>query len=177
MSYGNLTPAQWKALKQYVDGVVVHDLGAGQLELAHETILLGANQVIAIDKDRMPVPHNRRIKTVRSYFADYKEPIDTALVSWPINRVERSLLELLRRARIVIYIGKNTDGLSCGWPHLFLYFLSRELLEYVPDSHNVLAVYGKPLDHMRRPTGEELAAIRTYEKMYSYDEAEADAVS
>ena len=63
----------------------------------------------------------------------------------------------------------------CGWPALFWSLLGRELLAYVPDRRNVLAVYGQELPELRQPTGEEIAGLTTYTRMYSYDEAEREA--
>lgn len=184
-SFGTLTNKQLSVLVQYTKGKVVHDLGAGSLELARIVRsghrrgrrTGGACKVIAIDKERVSPPDDPCIEVVWTLFSNYKDPIDTALISWPINHPDSGLLDLVERSRIVIYIGKNTDGLMCGWPGLFWTFLSRELLAYVPDRKNVLAVYGWELPSPRRPTGEELAGLTTYEKMYSYEDAEAEAKS
>jgi len=182
-SYGQLTNEQLAVLIQYTKGKVVHDLGAGSLELARIVRsghrrgrrTGGACKVIAIDKERISPPSDPCIEVVWTLFKDYKEPIDIALVSWPQNVPDAGLLDLIERSRIIIYLGKNTDGMMCGWPGLFWSFLSRALLAYVPDRKNVLAVYGHELTALRRPTGEELAGLTTYEKLYSYEDAEAEA--
>jgi len=174
MSYGRLSTKQLKVLVQYTKDKIVHDIGAGSLELAELLCEHGARKVIAIDKEYMP-PRTGCIETVRTLFSDYAGPIDVALLSWPQNNPNSGLLTLVERARIVLYIGKNTDGTACGWPGLYWSFMARELLAYVPDRKNVLAVYGAKLDHLRQPTGEELAGVGVYECLYSYDEAEAAA--
>lgn len=173
--YGRLSSAQLEVLVEYTEGRVVHDLGAGSLGLARILRVHGACKVIAIDKEQISPPDDPCIEVVWKIFSDYKKPIDTAVVSWPINRYDQGLLSLVDRARRVIYIGKNTDGSMCGWPGLFWSFLARELLAYVPDRRNVLIVYGDKLKALRRPVGEELAGLTSYERMYSYKEAEAEA--
>jgi len=178
MSYGHLNSEQLKVLTQYTKGKVVHDLGAGELELARVMRKHGARKVVAIDKEYIPSSTDPHIEIVRVLFRDYADvvgPIDVALLSWPQNNPNSGLLLLIERAHTVIYLGKNTDGSMCGWPGLYWSFMARELLAYVPDRKNVLAVYGKQLDHLRQPTGEELAGVGVYERLYSYDEAEAAA--
>ena len=172
MGYAQLTDGQLEKLFYYTKGKVVHDLGAGGLELAHLLCAYNARKVIAIDKEIFCLPVDPCVEVVRSYFADYREPIDVALISWPTNYHEQGLLDLLERARIVIYIGKNTDGSWCGTPSLFWTLLSRRLLAYVPHRRNVLAVYGSEVKHLRKPTGEELAGLQLRQDLYRYEEAE-----
>ncbi len=179
--YSRLSGKQLGVLVKYTKGRVVHDLGAGALGLARILIDHGACKVIAIDKEPISLAKDDPcIEIEWMLFSDYKEPIDTAVVSWPINHYDQGLLTLVERSRRVIYIGKNTDGSMCGWPGLFWSFLSRKLLAYIPDRKNALIVYGDRLKDrsfagLRRPVGEELAGLTTYEKMFSYEDAEAEA--
>jgi len=123
---------------------------------------------------------------VASTFDKYRseEKVDVAIVSWPVNHLEtRSLNALvahLSKAKVVIYRGKNTDATACGDPPLFMYLMTRPLLDYVPSDRNVLAIYGPGrLRGPRMPTGDELAGLlmQTYSLTYSAAEAAAEAFS
>src|ERR1700677_837613 len=129
MTWGRLDTAQAEALAAVVRGRTVHDLGCGDRVLSEAIVRLGAVEVIAVDRrqrtDWEPAPS---VTSVRANFDEYAitDPvIDVAFVSWPVTRVEPSLLELLRRAKTVAYLGKCTDGVICGWPGLFRHFLGR----------------------------------------------------
>lgn len=91
-----------------------------------------------------------------------------AFVSWPANRPDEGLLTLLKRAATLIYLGKCTDGTCCGWPGLFTYFLSRELLVHVPDEYNTLFVYGGALETPRTGEWEERAGLDWTGDPWSY---------
>lgn len=52
MPFGVLNDTQTAEVKKVVQGRVVHDLGAGDLALAHLLIQLGAKKVVAIDRRR-----------------------------------------------------------------------------------------------------------------------------
>lgn len=179
MSYGELHEQQRKALVPYVTGKEVVDLGAGDLKLSHELVRLGATVVHAIDKERMPTPLVPTVKTIQKTFAKYATRFpDGAVVflSWPPNHELPELRQLLRRADVVIYLGKNTDGRMCGTPTLFRHFLTRRLDEYVPHENNALIVYGPEMRLKRAPVGEEFAALKIYEEpdcIYGFEEVEA----
>lgn len=158
MSYWCLNKAQAEALRSVVTGVVVHDLGAGDLSLAEQVLDLGALQVVAIDKEPLPRVHSSGITYHRGYFEQYYEPIDVALISWPPQYCI-GLPNLIKRARVVIYFGKNTDGTACGNSELFGHLLTRELSVYLPDRHNTMICYGRVTTEIRKPRGEEVAAI------------------
>ena len=51
MGYGRLYASQQVALKPFLEGRTVFDLGAGDLVLSHLLVELGAQKVVAIDKD------------------------------------------------------------------------------------------------------------------------------
>ena len=50
MPFGVINNTQSKAVQQAVQGRVVHDLGAGDLAMAHLLVHLGAKKVVAIDR-------------------------------------------------------------------------------------------------------------------------------
>lgn len=158
--FGTLTPDQATALQPFVAGKVLYDLGAGHLELAHQLVNLGASQVVAVDKERLSVPTTPKIRCVRAYFKDLGEPVEHVFMSWPMNHYDASLIRLASKARMVIYLGKNTDCSACGTPSLFRHFLCRRVVLYKPERHNTLIVYrGRLKAPRRRPRGEERAGL------------------
>src|SRR6185295_6166075 len=80
------------------------------------------------------------------------------------------LSELVRRANVVIYLGKNTDGTVCGGGGLWCELIQREILSYEPDPKNTLIVYG-PARVGRELRGEEFAACNL-ERIHRYAEVE-----
>ena len=50
---------------------------------------------------------------------------------------------------MVIYVGSNTSGNSCGTNALFAHFRERDVLAYVPERRNTLIVYGLRLPEPR----------------------------
>lgn len=174
MPYGALAPTQKQQLKPFVQGQRVVDLGAGDLKLANELLRLGAHQILAIDKEGM-VTRSLRIALFHGRFDQVPDsfPLDLVFVSWPPNW-RCDLERLVRLAKTVVYLGKNTDGTMCGTPELFHHLSGRNVLAYVPDPKNTLIVYGSDLV-TRRPKGEELAGIRISTDMYSFEQAESRA--
>lgn len=177
MGFGRLTLRQKVTLSIHVKGQIVHDLGAGDLELARLMLTLGAKRVHAVDKAEIG-PSQLRQKALsfkRGYFHDLpKTPMDVLFTSWPINH-DSGIVPHVERAGKVIYLGCNTGGSMCGTPELFAAMVRRELLAYVPDRHNSLVVVGKPLEGPRAPTGEELAGLNITSEYYSFENAEAEA--
>ncbi len=169
MPYGQLDRKQTKALKALVRGKRVHDLGAGDELLAGDLARFGAAEVIAIDeklcnegwyRERRPLP--KGVIGIKATFEEYAKTvpdIEIAFVSWPANRESHGLLTLVQSARTVVYLGKCTDGVCCGWPGLFKHFLQRELVEHVPDEYNSLFVYGPRLPTPRCGENEEQAGL------------------
>ena len=175
VSFGKFTPAQRDIVALAVLGCTVHDFGAGNLELAHELVKLGANRVVAIDASRkMPKPRTDKIETVVSYFEDYDCPLalDIAFMSYPANRRIPHLVDFARRSRLCIYLGVNTGGSACGSVELFEHFLTRRCLAYVPDRKNTLIILGDTLTKARAPHGEEIGGLDKV-RWYTFDEAEA----
>jgi hypothetical protein len=183
MSYGRLTPPQRAALRPFVEGKVVHDLGAGDGEMSLALVDLGAAQVIAVEEmHRNPAvlgkgPRIRReVKRFKTYAATmpvFGVTIDVAFVSWPDNRVDEGLLALVNAARVVAYLGKNTDGTACGGRDFWDALMLRPVYAYEPDRSNTLIVYSEA----RNPVpyyplrGEEKAAFSRV-KIMTYEEAE-----
>ena len=203
MSFGRLSEDQEKVLAPFVKDKIVHDLGAGFCDLSLRLLELGASRVVAIDKDRMPrLEHLAgRVAQARATFAEaagFGSPggfsdeearrarslartIDVAFLSWPRENKVPGLVELLGRARIVVYLGKNTDMSMCGWPGMFLEaLLPRSVLAHAPEQRNTLIVYGPRSNEPRRILGEEAAALAageapprvvTWEKTEAHDAA------
>lgn len=177
VGFGRLTLRQKVTLSLHVKGRVVHDLGAGDLELARLMLTLGAKRVHAID--RIEVARSsllqKGLSYKRAYFHDLpKTPMDVLFTSWPINH-DSGIVPHVERAGKVIYLGCNTGGSMCGMPDLFAAMIRRELLAYVPDRHNSLVIVGKHLEGPRAPTGEELAGLNIQSEYYSFENAEAEA--
>lgn len=175
MPFGRLNTQQREALKPHVLASIVHDLGAGDLSLAGDLVRLGAQQVVAIDKE----PYRRRpgpgINTVTCYFENYPGLVDTSFVSWPKNTFDMGLLNLVRRSRIVAYLGTNTGGTACGFTQMWHHLSNREVIEHVPDEFNTLIIYG-PSQQRRKYLPEEYAGIFT-DRMWLYRDIHAIADS
>lgn len=185
---------QLEALRSYVNGRVVHDLGAGGLGLVPTLFEFGAVKVIAVDKAFKYPSENHyngcskwksddpRLELKPHYFAEYLKkktvPVQVAVVSWPENKDLPGLVPLLREASKVIYIGCNTGGTACGNNELFGELRRRRVHEHLPARHNSLTVYGSYLKQERRAhnlTSEEFAQAQKV--IVSFDESVAKRLS
>lgn len=130
---------------------------------------MGATGVYAVDKAPASIKHDG-VLFVQSYFDRWKMPDDVqiAVVSWPQNNRLPGIADLLKRIPDVIYLGKNTDGTSCGTGTLFAGLILRDTARYLPDRHNVLIHYGSRPRDVRTLHHEEFAAI-VQTKLYRYD--------
>lgn len=153
-SMGSLTEDQERILQEYVYDKVVFDLGAGNCKLAALIYSLGANRVIAIDKERLTCPEE--IETRQMRFEELADQVDSMLglidvsfISWPPNRPNYALIKLARSSRVVIYLGSNTNMNACAHPLFFQALLTREILAYAPHPRNTLIVYGDELEQPR----------------------------
>jgi len=155
-------------LATFVEGAVVHDLGAGSLEHPTKLLELGAAEVVAVDRSIIKPPSkDLNIDTVESTFDDFHEPVDIAFMSWPVNW-RCGLERFAQSARVVIYIGKNTDGACCGDPTLWRELAQREVLAHSPHKENTLIVYGP--QRVSRPwLPEERTQLEDPEFLWSYD--------
>jgi len=180
VSFGILSPAQKRALRPYVHGRVVYDLGSGNdLELAQQLTYLRVKEVVAVDTYPSPWAYSTTgygpkgtseeiIRYVRQDLVNFHEPVRTAFVSWPSNRPNPGLLRILKGASVVIYLGTNMDGTACGTPDLFRYLATRSVLAHEPDMRNTLIVYGQK-GPAREPLPEELAGYDQSKIYYSID--------
>lgn len=159
MSYGKITSEMEAALRSIVQDKVVYDLGAGDLQHARHLLRLGAKHVVAIDKEPHPTASGS-ITVIEGYFDRVPIPtdgLDIAFVAWPINYRTPGLVTWLAAATVVVYLGHNFDGSSCGNPELFEHLIGRRLTHWVAHRSNTLIVVGEPLSTPREPTPEEAA--------------------
>lgn len=162
-----LNDAQRAALEPFINGARVHDLGSGDLVFTRELVRMGAEHVTAID--RHPArSFNKRITCVEAHYENYHVDVDVAVMSWPANW-RTGLRETAEQSRIVVYVGKNTDGSSCGSQAMFEHLVDREVLAHVPDRCNTLIIYG-PTRVERDRLPEEHAKLTEDAKMWRYDE-------
>ena len=183
-SDGHLSDGQWDVVRQHVAGKVVNDLGAGNLGKALKLLELGARRVLALDPTfPMHAVRSQELKIVSGRFSSMwaslakipKEMIlwpDVTFLSWPplCDRAEANYLsDLIGMSDVLIYAGKNTDGVACGHALLFRRMLRRRLITYLPEERTTLLVLGEMLPHGapdRRATGEERAA-QTHDMSYA----------
>jgi hypothetical protein len=167
---GSLTDCQQEILRPLVVGNTVHDLGAGDLSLARTLIECGAKGVVAIDKEMMLDSKVPSIETIHAYFDQYANPIDIAFLSWPVNW-SSGVLRLVRRARLVIYLGKNTGGIVCGYPDLWWHLRTREVLRHIPGRKNSFIIYGPGTRGCKGHLPEEHAALDD-KRVWTFEELE-----
>lgn len=107
--------------------------------------------VVGYDREtRNPRKEHKRVQFVPSSFKQLlmrgfgSVCPHTMLISWPENDPEEpeALNQLLRKASVVVYLGKNTDGIVCGSPSLFTGLLPRQVLAYLPSPSNTMIIYG-----------------------------------
>jgi hypothetical protein len=175
MNYSRLTPEMKRVLSQTATGEV-WDLGSGPFPgVFWEGIpQREERRVTAIDKT--PFRNTKGVTPMKATFLDAQTLLgqaDVALLSWPVNWRTPGLIPLLERADTLIYIGKNTCGTACGWPLLYQYFLSRELILELPDRMNTMLVLGAPLSpgEVRKATPTEASGMQ--DELLSWDQSEA----
>lgn len=165
----SVTPAQRDAFARAVEDRFVLDLGSGaNPKLSVLAMELGAASVVAVDKEPLAVALPYGVTYRQESFANFNRNvsrIDLALVSWPWV-TDRSLLYLIEKSDMVLYLGKNTDLVRCGSPktriHRDLWRLlsRRPAIAHVPAPGEVLIVYGeRTLERPRPLLGEEYAAL------------------
>jgi hypothetical protein len=198
-SFGKLSPAQQAVVRRFVSGKTVLDLGAGTFELSRCLVDLGAEHVIAVERStrergrlEIGTPYERvRVlpsnlsalgRVARRAGRRGVEPpashrrAQVAFVSWPSpsGRMyspapDFAILEPVRKAQVVVYLGSNLDGTICGSPTLYQHLARREVLAHEPEKRNTLIVYGKllPRGRVRERLPEEQAGIDTSKIYYS----------
>jgi len=163
ISHGQLTDEQEAVVRIFVAGRNVHDIGAGQLALAQKLVELGAHTVTAVDRiySHCTVTCPPQVTLVGEYFEEYAKHghlVDVAFLSWPEAYQQQGVVQLIDEARVVIYLGNNFDGVSCGSEEMFQHLVQREVLALVPHKFNSLIVYGSTRV-VRRQLPEEFAAL------------------
>lgn len=155
-----LSKRQQDVLNYYTSGNDVWDLGAGYGSLAC-SIFEKAKSVTCVDKLARPDGLPAKIKWQQQYFVDAQvlPSNSVAVVSWPVNRELPGLIPMLRDARVIIYIGYNFGGVSCGWPGFFDFLLHRHLVGESYSAQQAMLVYMGHLLHKRAPVEEERAGI------------------
>lgn len=153
MDWGSLNKEQAKAIRPHVKGKTVWDLGAGDLTLSYQLLKLGAEKVVAVEKEETHPSRSQAVEVQRKYFEQVLETPEVVFVSWPANRRDVGLLRLVQNARTVIYLGCNTDYTCCGDRSFFTELSQREVLAYVPERRNSLLVVGHT--RMIRPPTEQ----------------------
>ena len=167
-----VTKAQEDAVAHAVKGQIVVDLGAGCCELSKKLVELGAKQVLAVDKE-FPLGFIKPYPKVQRIHQRFEElpfyPTAVHFISWPPNW-ECGLLQHIKAAGIIVYLGKNTDGMSCATRDIWEYLVTREILAYAPHKKNTLIVYGPGVKkHSLR--GEEEAGLE-HEMILYYEQLE-----
>jgi hypothetical protein len=83
------------------------------------------------------------VKLYKGYFDAVKLPalLDCVVISWPPNYPCSGLLDLVKRAFRVVYIGCNTGGAACGTQDLFVHLSKRHLLYEMRDRRNCVHCY------------------------------------
>ena len=166
------TKAQEEALAAVIKGQIVVDLGAGDCKLAKKLVELGAKHVLAVDKEFPPgfIKPHPRVQRIHQRFEELPfYPTSVHFISWPPNW-KCGLLPHIKAAGIIVYLGKNTDGMSCAIPAIWRYLVTRKILAYVPHKKNTLIVYGPGVEK-RPPRGEEEAGLETDGILY-YEQLE-----
>lgn len=166
--FGELSNNQLQKLQPYVSNKIVYDLGAGTGE--HSTILakLGAKQVVAVDKESIRISHSSKILKIEKSFIEIEvKDIDIAFLSWPVNYHCNGLISLLKRSNRIVYLGRNTNGTTCGTVDLFEYFLHRKLIDYISEYRNTLIIYGEEILKRISNLQEEIAIFSSEIQWYS----------
>lgn len=149
-------------LSTYTQGRRVWDLGCGQGYLTRWLRSSGgAAQVAGVDKDH--VVNGRRPRGVlfdHCHYHKWTPPFDAdvAIISWPTQHGDLGLVELLERAPLVAYVGRNDAGVVCGSARLWMHFGTRELLMLVPAPENDLLVFGP----LRPPVEQQRLDLETW---------------
>ena len=174
MPYGHLTSDMLAALRPIVSSRSVADLGCGDGHLAEALRKLGPTRLVTVDKKvvayRRPdvLGYFHEAHVLRS-LADLSP--DVAFVSWPINSATPALIDILVPTPVVVYLGRNSGGIVCGWPDFFRAMLRRRVLVECRAAANDLIVYGEslPMGSPRRPVRDEIGGL-DWSKSYHLDE-------
>lgn len=167
LGFTRLWPVQADELRARVAGRKVWELGCGRGELAR-WMAKSAERVHGVDKAAVFGRDARRCAFELSHFHTWRPPFeaDVVVVAWPVTNGTAGLVELLRRAPAVVYVGQNSHHTACGSADLWTHLLGRELLADVPapegappSDDNALMVYGAVQGGLAARTREEALAL------------------
>lgn len=155
-SYIALSDEQMSVLRRHIQGCPMWDLGCG-IGLGSSLLLdAGATSVDMVDPifERaegrglaagIEALFAGRMRTHAKRFEDVVgEHIPNCLTSWPENTSRFAALTTIvkRVPGVVVYVGKNYDGMCCGRVDFWEEVSQREILAMVPEYRNTLIVYG-----------------------------------
>lgn len=185
--YGRFTEEMKDAVRPYVEGQHVLDVGAGNCAKAKTLARLGAEKVICVDPE-FPVEFYIDPELEPYIFPMYgylDEKIakhgcaalgNVAFLSWIPNKPLPGLVEVLQGMEYVIYLGCNYGGTACGTLSLYLDLLGRELLVEIATPQNTLLILGRrKYGYTRNPTFEEYCGVNTREMYHWEDKARIEA--
>jgi hypothetical protein len=146
-----LSHTQRMFISQAISMRKVVDLGGADGSFALWMVQAGASEVMVVDKERyLRVCQHRRISYDTVYFKDAhhilnKKSYDVGVVSWPVNYWESmvTLVPVLIRLPMIIYIGNNTGVNQCGTPELWRYLTRRKLVFAEAGQPNTVLIYGE----------------------------------
>jgi hypothetical protein len=159
--WGTFPKTFQKALRPYVKGQRVVDIGCGDCERADILLGMDPEAIVGVDKDP---PCKTSILTIPEYFNKALEHVKqfkptVAHVAWPANYMTPGLVDLIQLVPTVIYVGSNVDGTGCGSMDFWRYITTREVLLYRPDRSNTLIIYGSKVV-TRKLAHEEWAGLQ-----------------
>lgn len=161
-------------LRPFVEGRDVWDLGCGDLSHAERLLRAGALRVTGVDAtDRVKdgVLDDPRVTFRKEYLdflhqPDYRD-MEVAYCSWP-HQFGSGLRGITEWVPCVVFVGKNSDGTSCGERSMWDVLVKRRVLLYEPSRRESLIVYGRE-DADRPLLPDELAAL-DHEHIWGFDD-------
>jgi hypothetical protein len=141
-----LTPGQRQQLDRVVRGREIVDLGAGDGSLVRLCLELGAERVLALDKEygrdlsiEEPWQHECLVQDVQLL------PNQVALISWPVTSfyTTNGLLQAVERCGTVVYIGFNDNVTACGNIAFFNALELRYGTPFQMDRRQHMRIYGE----------------------------------
>jgi hypothetical protein len=169
--WGKITSEMDDIIRFYVEGEEVHDLGGGDGRLARKLVQLGSRRVIVYDKEVSE--ESEKVDTRKVLFNDLSEELfesKVLFISWPPNNYSSNQLsEIIKRAKLIIYLGFNFDCTACGSEIFYRELYKRELLEYIPNRKNNLLIVGSYCASERLMTPEEMAGL-CQDRIFRFEE-------
>lgn len=134
-------------VKSIIYGRKVWDVGAGNGYDTYWMANNGAFEVVSVDAaplDKKLFRDFPHVTLVHEYFHNLLPIPDTdiVLVSWP-HAYSDGLVDLIQNAGMVIYLGKNFDGVRCGPDDFWAYVrYHRDILWSCSTDKNTMIIYG-----------------------------------